>query len=148
MSLETSEKILKVSGFLAITGGILAIIGGIMSMVMGGAATQMPEVTSNPEYQKGMVGLLLGGGAEAIGGIISLFEGGTSLSAAKDGKHATAAWVFALVGLIGSILRGLSYILKKQLTQTITISIILAIVLSLIIFIAAGNVKRANQENQ
>ena len=108
MSLETSKKILKVSGFLAITGGILAIIGGI----------------------------------------ISLFEGGTSLSAAKAGKHATAAWVFALVGLIGSILRGLSYILKKQLTQTITISIILAIVLSLIIFIAAGNVKRAYKENQ
>ncbi len=145
MNLETSKKVLRFSGFLTIVGAILSLASGVMGLVLGKTATQMPEVVTNPDYQQGAKELLEGGLAEIIAGVLSLAEGGCTISAGKTGKFVGAAWVFASLGLTGSILGAASMFLKHEVTTTKAISFAIAIVLNTIIFIAASKVRKANK---
>ena len=106
MKLETSRKVLRITGILTIIGGVITIASGLMVIFMGNAATQMPDFASNLQLQNGSAALLEGGGDEIFSGILSLLEGGASYSAGKHGKHTTAAYVFALLGMIEAILQG------------------------------------------
>ena len=146
MDLESSKKVLRISGFLTIVGAILSVASGAMGLVLGKAAEQMPEVVGNPDYQQGAKALLNSGLAEIIAGVLSLFEGGCTISAGKTGKYAGAAFVFASIGFTGSILGALSMVLKHEITTTKVISFVLAIILNAIIFVAAGKVRKANKQ--
>lgn len=146
MNLESSKNILKITGILTLIGGVLTVGSGILGMVMGKAATTMPEITADAELSKGAMSLLYGGGAEIIAGILTLFEGWTSYSAGKHGKHVNAAVIFAVVGLVMSVMQGISLVSKGDFSDTATvIGTVLALILNLIILMAARKVKAANQ---
>lgn len=146
MNLESSKKVLRISGFLTIVGALLTLGNGAMGLLLGGAGTQMPEAAGNPDFQQGVMTLLEGGLADIVAGVLSLLEGGCTISAGKTGKFAGAAWVFASLGLAGSILGAVSMVLKHEVTTTGIISYVVAIVLNVIIFIAASKVRKANKQ--
>ncbi|GEM_PF-3316921 len=148
MKLETSRKVLRITGILTIIGGVITIASGLMVIFMGNAATQMLDFASNLQLQNGSDALLEGGGDEIFSGILSLLEGGASYSAGKHGKHTTAAYVFALLGMIGAILQG--YVLVRAGAfgdMEKIISLVVTIILNLIIFTAASKVRKASKNN-
>lgn len=143
MTLETGRKVLRITGILTMIGGIMTIAGGIMTMFMGNAAASMPDAATNAELQNASAVLLEDGGDEIISGIITLLEGGASYSAGKNGRHVTAAYVFALLGLVGSVLRAYTLFRAGSFDMESVINTAVPLILSIIIFQAAGKVRRA-----
>ena len=142
MKIETSKKILKIAGTLTIIGVILTIGMAAFSMVLGGTGATMPDVKEGEEFAKGVSVLLVGGFFEVVSGLLSLIEGAVSRRAAKDGKHATAALVFALLSMISSISSSIRLIKEEGPTATTIVSVVISVALSLLILAAAYSVRK------
>ena len=139
MSLETSRKVLKISGILSIIFGVLGIIMGILVFATGGMIAT--SVDMGVEDNAMVAGISLVGGIMAvIAGIIALIEGIFSLRGAKDSTKIMPAWVFAIIGLIfgvinliGSFGNGASSIFSN----------VISLLISALIFAAANTIKRS-----
>ena len=139
MSLETSRKVLKISGILSIIFGVLGIIMGILVFTTGGMIAT--SVDMGVEDNAMVAGISLAGGIMAvIAGIIALIEGIFSLRGAKDSTKIMPAWVFAIIGLIfgvinliGSFGNGASSIFSN----------VISLLISALIFAAANTIKRS-----
>lgn len=143
MSIESSKRVMKIAGFLTIAGAVMAILGGGLIALTGGIGTQVPEIQADSQMQESVQVLLTGGIIEIISGVLSLIEGFCSYSAGKNEKHIKAAWFFAFIAMTGSILRVASFFLKPVSDTKTIISIFLALVMNVIIFIAANSLKKA-----
>lgn len=136
MSLETSEKVLKITGILSIIGGIIGIIFAILSIFgISGGGLVGPESTE----EEAAVGLAVIGGAVAVivTALVELLEGFFSVSAANDHSKIMPAWIFAILGLlsgIGSVITGIT-------GGDSLIGGIVSLVISIIIFMAANTIK-------
>lgn len=154
MSIQTSKTILKVTGILAIIFGVIGLIGAVFFLAGGslvGAGVAAGEITDLDTKTTGaltfiaiFLGCLL-----LFRGIVDLLEGIFSLRAAKDEQKIMPAWVFSLIGLILSILSGISAFVTTPAAessstnaQTSVLSVILSIALSALIFYAANNIKK------
>ena len=139
MSLETSRKVLKISGILSIIFGVLGIIMGILVFTTGGMIATSMDM--GVEDNAMVAGISLAGGIMAvIAGIIALIEGIFSLRGAKDSTKIMPAWVFAIIGLIfgvinliGSFGNGASSIFSN----------VISLLISALIFAAANTIKRS-----
>ena len=145
--LETSKKILKVIGILTIIGGILTVLGGVLMMVGGGAATGMEEAATDPDLQTGIAAVIGVGIVLLISGIVNLISGIVSVKASKDGKYGKIAWIFAILGIIGSIATAVSN-LTSNFTVSNLLSSLISVILSVMIFFAAQTVKNAYEAGQ
>lgn len=145
--LETSKKILKIIGILTIIGAVLSLIGGILMMAGGGAATGMEEAATDTDLQNGIAAMIGVGIVIVISGIINLISGIVSVKASKDGKYGKIAWIFAILGIIGALINGVSNLTSSFSFSTL-LSTLISLALSAMIFFAAKTVKTAHEAGQ
>ena len=98
MSLETSRKVLKISGILGIICAALVIIAALAAFGIGGFATVNENVQAYENAAEGIAGILLGGIVALMSGIIALIEGIVSVKASKSNRFGNTAWIFAILG--------------------------------------------------
>lgn len=147
MTLETSRKILKISGILGIICAVFAIITGLAVFGIGGLAATNAEVQAMEGAAEGIAGMLAGGIIALVSGIIALIEGIVSLMASKNNKYGTAAWIFAILGLISSVGNSISS-LKSDGPAFGVVSAVVAVALSVLILLAANKVREAWKNEQ
>lgn len=135
MNIETSKKILKIAGILAIIGGVLGTILGLLAVAGGGIAAGMLE--GDDQVSGGVI--VIAGIVLLISGIVSLIEGICSTRAAKDTSKIKPAWIFAIIGLVTN---GLSFILNLTQGGGSASSGIVSVAFSILIFIAANTIKK------
>ena len=129
MSLETSRKILKVFGILAIIFGILGLIAGVI-VLLGGSALGA-EVAAFAAVASVLV---------VIGAIVTLLEGIFSVRAAKDSSKIMPAFVFALLGLVFGAISFVSNLVRNGGSGLVSNLISLAI--RCLVFIAANTIRK------
>lgn len=141
MSIGTSKKILKIFGILGIIMGILAIVGGVMAIGGGGmvARSANPRAISDEEAMAAGA-MLLGGIVFVVTGIIAVIEGICSLRAAKDSSKIMPAWVFAIIGIISSVV-SLVFNLRGDISAIA--GAVVTVAINVLIFIAANTIKKS-----
>lgn len=139
MSLETSKKVLKVSGVLCIIFAVIFLVLGVLVFVTGGmVATSADMAVEDNATAAGIV--LLGGVIMIVGGIVSLIEGIFSLRGAKDSAKIMPAWVFAIIGIVfGAI----NLVLSFGNGGSSIASNVVALLISVLVFIAANTIKKS-----
>lgn len=151
MSLDTSKKILKVSGIITIVFAIMGIIIGILAIVGIGAlgiGTATGEVQSNANLAAAVGIVSIFGLLALIGSIVDLISGICSVKAANDISKIMPAWVFTLIALILDVISVIAFFVQKRpegttITPSNVIGLIIGLALSTLIFCAANNVKQA-----
>ena len=150
MSLDASKKILKVFGIITIIFSILGILVGIFAILGGsviGIGTATGGVESNANLAAGVGIIVILGLIALIGSIIDLISGICSVRAANDISKIMPAWIFALIGLIFDVIGIISNFVQKRpegypLTAGNIIGLIIGLAISVLIFVAANNVKK------
>lgn len=148
MSLETSRKVLKVSGILCIIGAVVGLVLAIIALVTGGAVAGVmakdPALNAANQASSG-VGSLIGAGIGGIvGSIVQLFEGVVSIKASSENRYGKPAYFFAILGLIGSIVKVASQVLSGVKLETSSyLGLAFSIIISVVIFLAAKKVNDA-----
>ena len=140
MSLETSKKVLKISGIICIVVGIIMLIFGILATLGGGYAA----VDTSAGIDEETAGLaLVGGILSFVYGIILLIEGIFSVRGAKNSAKIMPAWIFAIIGLISS-----AYDLFTNLGSGLSAisSSIIGLAISALVFVAANNIKKSRNQ--
>ncbi len=153
MSLDTSRKILKVFGIITIIFSILGILLGIFAIVGGsavGIGTATGNVESNGNVAAGVGIIVILGLVALIGSVVDLISGICSVRAANDITKIMPAWVFALIGLVFDVIGIIANFVQKNpnATQGQTappniLGLAFGLAISVLIFIAANNVKQA-----
>jgi len=147
MSLETSKKVLKISGILTVIFAVLAIIAGIALLGFGSVIAVDEEIQAMEGAAEGVFGAYLIGILCLVSGTISLIEGVVSVKASKNTKYGTAAFIFAIFGLLGSISSVITSF-KNNGNASGFVSAFLTIALSVLILVAANNVRQAHKGGQ
>ena len=151
MSLDASKKILRVFGIITIIFSIFGIIFGILTIIGIGAlgiGTATGDVQSNVNLA-GAVGLVsIFGLLALIGSIVDLISGICSVKASNDISKIMPAWVFALIGLIFDVIGIIAFFAQKRpdgtaVTPSNILGLIIGLAISVLIFVAANNVKQA-----
>lgn len=149
MELSTAKKILKFAGILSIIEGVVILLLGIVVAGSGYAAQNMPELQTNPDYQTAGGVMIVGSIALIIGGIFTIVQGGFSVAASKNGKHAMTALVFSIITLLSGIYNGVKdFTSAGGATASTVVSLVLSIVLSMLICFAANTVRVAYKEGR
>lgn len=151
MSLDTSKKVLKVSGIITIVFAIMGIIIGILAIVGIGAlgiGTATGDVQSNANLAAAVGIVSIFGLLALIGSIVDLISGICSVKAANDISKIMPAWVFTLIALILDVISVIAFFVQKRpegttVTPSNVIGLIIGLALSALVFCAANNVKRA-----
>ena len=139
MSLETSRKVLKISGILSIIFGVIGIIMGILVFATGGMIATSMDM--GVEDNAMVAGISLAGGIMAvIAGIIALIEGIFSLKGAQDSAKIMPAWVFAIIGLIFGVI---NLIMSFGNGASSIFSNVISLLISALIFVAANTIKKS-----
>ena len=151
MSLDASKKILKVFGIITIVLSIFGIIFGILAIIGGGAlgiGTATGEVQSNANLAAavGLISIL--GLIALIGSIVDLISGICSVKASNDISKIMPAWWFALIALVFDVIGIITNFAQKRpegtaITPSNMLGMIIGLAISVLIFIAANNVKQA-----
>lgn len=145
MSIETSNKILKVTGIITLIFGILGVIAGIVLIIGARALGTVADVAPGEEEAAAAVGMgatsLIVGIILLVSSIIETLEGWFSISASKDSAKIMPAWIFAILGVIGSVGQLISSLSEDPKG---IISAIIAVALSVLIFVAANTIKKSN----
>ena len=133
MTVETSNKILKIFGILGIIGGALSVIMGLVASFSGQIVTVAAEDESMGLLVV-VVGIIM-----VITGIVSLIEGIFSVRAAKDNSKIGPAWWFAIISLVmGVISIGSNLANGSGIAGSIP-----SLLISILIFVAANTIKKA-----
>ena len=133
MTVETSNKILKIFGILGIIGGALSVIMGLVASFSGQIVTVAAEDESMGLLVV-VVGIIM-----VITGIVSLIEGIFSVRAAKDNSKIGPAWWFAIISLVmGVISIGSNLANGSGIAGSIP-----SLLISILIFMAANTIKKA-----
>ena len=105
MSLEKSQKIVKVLGILSIISAVLGIILAVSMLGLTGfGAATMDSATMDDETAGGLVSLGLIGVVVLVGAVVDLLQGIFSLQAAKDASKALPLWIISIVGVVLSVI--------------------------------------------
>ena len=135
MSVETSEKILKVFGIIAIVIGSLGLLAGIITIVGGGLlGAGLGDMGGGA-----VAGLaIIAGVVLLVGAIITLLEGIFSVRAAKDSSKIMPAFVFSIIGLVSGAIGLINAIASKGNF----LSAIISLAISCLVFIAANTIRK------
>ena len=139
MSVETSQKILKIFGILSIIAGVAVIIFGILGFFGG----SMAGANASTDEESAAIVVVMGASIVAVvEGIISLIEGVCSVRAAADSSKIMPAWIFAILGVISGVIGMIGDIASGGEISTI-VGGILALCISVLIFRAANTIKQS-----
>ena len=133
MTVETSNKILKIFGILGIIGGALSLILGLVASFGGSLVTEATE-DETAGFMVVFIGIIM-----VISGIVSLIEGIFSVRAAKDNSKIGPAWIFAIISLVMGIIT-----LVTNLTNGEGVGgTIPSLLISILIFVAANTIRKS-----
>ena len=137
MSLEKSQKIIKIMGILHIIGAILSFVGAISLFGFGGAGAAKLDMAGS-EMASGVAALIVSGVFTLIGAIASLVMGWFCLRAAKDATKVQPLWIVTIIGLVLDVIGLISGIMSGNdvLTKVFTVA------LSAFTFYLANNIKK------
>ena len=140
MSLEKSQKIVRVLGILSIIAAVLGIIAAIgMFGLTGLGAASLDTAAIDDETAGNLVGLGLIGVVILVSAIVELLQGIFSLRAAKDASKATPLWVISIISVVFSAISLINSFGSG--TQEI-FSAIFGLAISCGIFYLANNIKK------
>lgn len=139
MTLDTSKKILKIMGILCIIFGAITIISAALLLVGGKAAVASGQVAASADDLRA---LTIGSVFALIAGLVTFLQGIFSTRAAKDFSKIQPAWIFAVIGLVVSVIDAAYGIVKNTSGNTIVTAAI-SIALSVLVFAAANNIKKS-----
>ena len=141
MSLETSKKVLKISGILSLIFGVIGLLMGILVFATGGMIATGLDM--NDADNAAVAGIsLMGGIVTIIAGIVAIIEGVFSLRGAKDSAKIMPAWIFAILGVISGVIGIISDIAGGSDIGTI-VGAAFALCISVLIFLAANTIKQS-----
>lgn len=151
MSLDASKKILKVFGIITIIFSIFGIIFGILTIIGIGAlgiGTATGDVQSNVNLAAAVGLVSIFGLLALIGSIVDLISGICSVKASNDISKIMPAWWFSLIGLIFDVIGIIAFFAQKRpdgtaVTPSNILGLIIGLAISVLIFVAANNVKQA-----
>ncbi|MBQ7676892.1 MAG: hypothetical protein IJT32_01540 [Lachnospiraceae bacterium] len=139
MSVETSQKILKIFGILGIIAGAAVIIFGLFGLLGG----SMVGAGASTDEESAVAVVVLGASiAAVVEGIISLIEGVCSVRAAADSSKIMPAWIFAILGVISGVV-GIIGDIASGIDIGSLVGGVLALCISVLIFRAANTIKQS-----
>ena len=148
--IKNAKSTLKVLGVLCVILGILGIILGAMSLAGGGMlAGQMASTATSGGMSAGeaetaatATGLVLFGGIMLlVSGIFTLLLGIFSVRGANDFSKIGAAYAFALINLVLSVISVIVTVVTSGFSISAILDAAAGIVLSVVIFWAAKTIK-------
>ena len=149
MSVNTARTMLKVFGILNIIFGIIGILIGAAALIGGnlvgmGAAGSSGLTQEDAALAAGAAGIILVVGLIAlVGAVIKLLQGIFSVGAAKNPAKIMPAFVFAVIGLIMSILSlVITFASGAGAAGASVISGVISLVLSILVFVAANTIRK------
>ena len=138
MSLEKSQKIVKVLGILSIIGAVASFIVALGMFGLGGVGVANMD-SSNSDAVQG-AGIVFGLGiVMLVEGVISLMQGIFSLRAAKDASKAQPLWIISIIGVVLAVFSVISSFTsggQDVLTE------IFSLIISCFTFSLANNIKK------
>ncbi len=145
MNLKTSKRVLKVTGVIMIIGAILNLLIGSLGLAGGIYAANAPVIQADETLALGTGVILIVSLATLICGIFYIIEGIVTAKAAKNSKFGTAAWVFAILGILATIGRVVTSFTNDGITGATVFVAVIAVGISLTILVAANTVRKANK---
>lgn len=142
-----NQKILRVISIIDIIEAVLMIIFGVMAL-MGGAfiggadPASVAELTAETGMAQGEIGSMVAGIGVSIfaGAVLSIIISIFGLRAANDINKIMPAWVFSILGLIGSCASIVMAVVRGNLGENL-VSLIASLVLAVITFWVCNNIK-------
>ena len=138
MSLETSQKIVRVLGILSIISAVVAFIVAIGMLGIGGFGAANLNV-DDENVAAGIGIMLFLGIIMLVEGIVALIQGIFSLKAAKDASKATPLWIISIIGVVLAVL---SVITSFANGAQDVLTEIFSLLLSCFTFYLANNIKK------
>ena len=140
MSLERSQKIVKILGILSIIGAVLGFVAALGMFGIGGAGAAKMDV--NDENVAAGVGIMFTLGIILlVEGLVSLVQGIFSLQAAKDAAKAQPLWIISIIGVVLAVFSVINSFMNGSSGQDI-LTEIFSLVLSCFTFYLANNIKQ------
>ncbi len=139
VSVETSRKILKVFGIIAIVIGAIGLLLAILAIVGGGllGAGLGGEVDAGLGGVAGGI-VIISGIILLISGAVSLLQGIFSVRAANDTSKIMPAFVFSIIGLVSGCISLIQAIVNKGNF----ISALISLAISGLVFYAANTIRK------
>ena len=143
MNVETSKKVLKISGILTIVLGVFLLLLGILAMVAGGSLVGNTNADLTADVTNDVAVAIGGGFVLIISAILTLIEGIISYQAGKTGKKklATISLVLAVLSTISSIYNLLSG--ASNSTASNIVSTVVGIAINVLVCYASYVVRQA-----
>ena len=136
MSVETSEKILKVFGIIAIVIGALGVLVGVLSIVGGGLlGAGLGDMGGGPLIAAMAI---VAGLVVVVRSIVTLLEGIFSVIASNNYSKIMPAFVFSIIALVLSGLSVINSIVQKGGLLFALISL----AISCLVFVAANTIRK------
>lgn len=142
-----SQKILRVISIVQIIEAILLIVFGIMG-VMGGAAigvadpASVADLTAEAGMSQGDVGGMVAGvGISVIvSAFLSILIAVFGLRASNDVNKIMPAWIFSVIGLVGSCISLVMRAINGTLSGSL-LSVLLSLAIAVLTFWVCNNIK-------
>ena len=139
MSLEKSQKIVKVLGILDIIAAVLCVLGAVAFFGLGGAALDTEEAATNADLQQGVAIFFALGIIMLVSGVADLLEGIFALRTAKDASKVKPLWVLSIIGVVLGVMALVTSIVKG--TGNVG-SDVISLAISCCMFYLANNIKK------
>ncbi|MBR1454656.1 MAG: hypothetical protein IJ593_08470 [Lachnospiraceae bacterium] len=151
MSVETSNKILKITGIATIVISIFVIIIGVLSILGSNliSVDAAAEQKLDKDLALGVMVFSLLGMMALFSGILNLLEGIFSVRAANDNTKIMPAWIFAIINLVMGVINIITVVMDQSLENkgSTIVGTIIGLVITILIFYAANTIKQAQNNN-
>ena len=151
MSVETSNKILKITGIATIVISIFVIIIGVLSILGSNliSVDAAAEQKLDKDLALGVMVFSLLGMMALFSGILNLLEGIFSVRAANDNTKIMPAWIFAIINLVMGVINIITVVMDQSLENkgSTIVGTIIGLVITILIFYAAHTIKQAQNNN-
>ena len=147
MEMTFSRQFRDVAGILDFIVGILALILSIIVSGAGIVIINEPELAAELPSAFGSYTVLIIGIVIAAVSLFAIFSGCLERAAAKDPSKIMPAWVLSILSVVvgtGSLI----YDLVKNVSITDLSSTLFGLIFSILVLIAANNIKNQNKNNQ
>jgi len=141
MSLEKSQKIVKVLGILSIIGAVISFLLALSMLGVGGLSVFNVNESASDEVFMGIGLFLVLGIIMLVSGVFELLQGIFSLKAAKDATKAQPLWVISLISVVLDALSMIASFTNHSSVQDI-LTEIFTLAIACFTFYLANNIKK------
>lgn len=147
MKMTFSRQFLDIAGIMDCLVGIIALIMSILVCGAGIVIVNAPELGAELPSAFGEYTVLIIGMVIAAGSLFAIFFGHLERAAAKDPSKIMPAWVLSILSVMGGT-GSLIYDLVKNVSITDLTSTLFGLIFSILVLIAANNIKNQEKNKQ